>query len=533
MLRVKADSDPEADEALRLVLSGPTGGATLADPAGLGTILDDDDVLSVSISPVTEPASGVAYATVTLSLHAPLAHPASLDYATDDSAPASCETATPGADYLPTSGTLTFPAGSTTQQFTVAVLGDDVHECIEGIRLNYTNLQGIRTWPGNPDVIWIQDDDPLPVLSVSDAWLAEPTSGTAPATFHLHLSGPSSRELTVSWATANGTAIAPGDYAAGSGTLTFPAGSVDQTIDVLVAADAEAESAETFRLRLGEPYGLDGAELGDGEALGTIGPVPSGDLFIGDAAITEGNYGQRSLAFPVWLASPPVAAVTVAYATSGGTATPGVDYQPVSGVLTFSPGQSSGVVVVPVAGDWDVEADETLMVTLFAPTGGVTLARPAGVGTILDDDLQLWPDYPSVLEGAPGTAPLQLALSLSAPAPRVIRVAWATADGAAHAGEDYLAASGVVTFLPGDITRHVPLQILDDSLHESYESFQVDFLPDGQLPPSSRSVGILDDDASPTISISDAWVEEPASGSTTALFHVGLSAPSRVTTEVS
>ncbi len=60
-------------------------------------------------------------------------------------------------------------------------------------------------------------------------------------------------------------------------------------------------------------------------------------------------------------------AVTVAYTTSGGTATAGADYTPVSGTLTFAPGQTTQTVTVPVLGDTVSEGNETVLVRLSNP----------------------------------------------------------------------------------------------------------------------------------------------------------------------
>jgi hypothetical protein len=89
--------------------------------------------------------------------------------------------------------------------------------------------------------------------------------------------------------------------------------------------------------------------------------------------------------------------VTVRYATSNGTATGGVDYTIRSGTVTFSPGQTAQTVTVPVVGDNVDENDETLFLTLSAPTGAI-LADSQAVGTIIDDD--------GLLIGSPMTEPV-------------------------------------------------------------------------------------------------------------------------------
>jgi hypothetical protein len=113
------------------------------------------------------------------------------------------------------------------------------------------------------------DDTPaVPSLSINDVTLPEGQSGTATAQFAVALSAAASQAVTVSWATANGTALAGSDYVAGSGTLTFPAGSLQQTLNVTINGDTTVEPAETFLVNLTSPVG---ATLADAQGVGTIG----------------------------------------------------------------------------------------------------------------------------------------------------------------------------------------------------------------------------------------------------------------------
>ena len=77
--------------------------------------------------------------------------------------------------------------------------------------------------------------------------------------------------------------------------------------------------------------------------------------------------------------------MTVAWATVDGSATGGGDYSAASGTVTLLPGDTSETVSVDVAGDLDVEEDETYTIVLSAPSGAV-LGTAAGTGTIVDDD---------------------------------------------------------------------------------------------------------------------------------------------------
>src|SRR5205823_4094958 len=93
----------------------------------------------------------------------------------------------------------------------------------------------------------IANDDSQPTLSINDVTVTEGNSGTANAVFGVSLSNASYQEITVQYASADGTATtADGDYTAASGTLTFAAGSTAaQPLTVAVHGDTKFEPNET------------------------------------------------------------------------------------------------------------------------------------------------------------------------------------------------------------------------------------------------------------------------------------------------
>jgi hypothetical protein len=106
-----------------------------------------------------------------------------------------------------------------------------------------------------------------PTLAVGDAVATEGDSGTTPMTFPVTLTTASSKPVTVSYATADGSARAPDDYQATSGTLTFNAGETAKSVTVLIKGDTISETDETFSLNLSTPSN---AVIGRAQAFGTI-----------------------------------------------------------------------------------------------------------------------------------------------------------------------------------------------------------------------------------------------------------------------
>ena len=171
---------------------------------------------------------------------------------------------------------------------------------------------------------------------------AEGTEGTDSAiTFTVTLVPATTGQVTVQYATSDGTATQPADYTSTSGTLTFAAGDTTKTVSVPIEDDGDEDSGETFTLTLSSPSG---ASIVDGTATGTIhntepGPAPrvTGVELVaddsGDGAWTSGETVEVRLTFG--------AAVTVA----DGTPTVGVTAAGEAGTLDYASGSGSATLV--------------------------------------------------------------------------------------------------------------------------------------------------------------------------------------------
>lgn len=140
---------------------------------------------------------------------------------------------------------------------------------------------------------------------------------------------------------------------------------------------------------------------------------------IADVSVAEGNSGSTSAVLTVTLSAASTQTVTVDYATANNSAAAGSDYTAKSGRLTFSPGQTSMSISVPVLGDLLKESDETFYVNLSNPANA-TIARSQATATIRDDDAGIASDgfgYKAVvatyetLDLAPGQAGVNVLLN--------------------------------------------------------------------------------------------------------------------------
>ena len=354
------------------------------------------------------------------------------------------------------------------------------------------------------------------------------------ANFTVSLNVPSGRAVTVDFATANGTAQAPGDYQAGSGTVTFAAGQTSKQVTVLVNGDLLDEANETYFVNLDEPDERDDLRRAGRWARSrtTTRRPPCRSTMSPSPRATRGPSNAN---FTVSLNVPSGRAVTVDFATANGTAQAPGDYQAGSGTVTFAAGQTSKQVTVLVNGDLLDEANETYFVNLTNPTNA-TISDGQGLGAITDDDPMpaLSVGDVTVVEGDAGTVDATFTVTLNAPSGRNVSVDYATADDTAHTPGDYVARNGQLVFTPGQTSKQVTVQVNGETLDETNETFFLNLtnavnatIQDGQ----GRGT-IIDDDGDPSLSIDDVSVTEGNGGSVDATFTVTLAPTSGQTVTV-
>jgi hypothetical protein len=192
--------------------------------------------------------------------------------------------------------------------------------------------------------------------------------------------------------------------------------------------------------------------------------------------------------------------VTASYASTDDTAVGGADYTAVFDILTFLPGETSHTITVPILNDTADELQESFVVTLDKPANGTIGSQGATTVIIKDDD----PPPAITFDQAnyaraesSGTAVIEVLLS--AASSNVVTVNYATADGSAIDGADYIATSDTFTFAPGETRKTFTVQILDDDEQEVHEIFSLllSAAQNGNLDdPSTATVTIIDGDSS-------------------------------------
>jgi hypothetical protein len=213
------DTATENDETFYGDLSQATN-ASISRARATATIRANDAVASYVLNlttpnnPVTEPATGTAQITFTVSIGQPNPGPDTFNVNYSVSSQ-SGDTAISynNKDFDQKSGTVTIPPGQTTGTFTVTIYGDNYDEADEEtftVSLgeswgkNFTLQNGVTSIR-----MRILDEDPMPVLSVSNTAANWNQNGQVPIT----MTGASERPITVSFTYSNGSSSGSGTAA--------------------------------------------------------------------------------------------------------------------------------------------------------------------------------------------------------------------------------------------------------------------------------------------------------------------------------
>ncbi|KRA60098.1 hypothetical protein ASD79_07600 [Caulobacter sp. Root655] len=371
-----------------------------------------------------------------------------------------------------------------------------------------------------------------PSITVGDVVVTEGDAGTQVATFTITRSG-GQGAFTIDYATVAGTASAGEDFVATSGVVSFAAGQTTATVEVLVNGDATFEADEAFRLVLSNSTG--GAGLTDAEGVATIvnndtaPPIPAArpwinefhydnastdtgefieiagragtdltgysivlyngsngqaydtDVLSGVIADLENGFGVIGLNYPrdglqngapdaIALVDPTGAVVEFISYEGPLTAVNG----PAAGMTSVDvgvsePGNANGTSIARV-GVGDEGADFTwALATDDTPGGanaGQTFEGVGGPARVAIGDV-------NVAEGEAGARTLTFTVTRSDNA-GAFSVDYATADGSANAGSDYVAAAGALSFaVGGDLTQTVSIIINGDTAVEPDEIFSL------------------------------------------------------------
>jgi hypothetical protein len=288
---------------------------------------------------------------------------------------------------------------------------------------------------------------------------------------------------TVEVTTTNGTATAGADYTAlTSQVVNIAAGSTTTSYTVLINDDLTVEADETFTATLANPSS--GINLGSIPThTYTIADNDNAVKVFYDLASSSANENSGVITINLSLSAPnPGLTTTVNYNVTGGSATSGVDYSPISGTVSFAAGITTGSFNITLLDDGTFEADETIIIELsnpvnanldntvpFSGTGFVTHTF-----TILNDDTAPIAQFPtSAGSNFESVGSVSIPVELSAVSGADAIIDFTVGGTATGGGVDHDLAPGAVTIPAGSTTANILVNIVNDLIDEGSETIVI------------------------------------------------------------
>ncbi|MCD6288287.1 MAG: right-handed parallel beta-helix repeat-containing protein, partial [Candidatus Hydrogenedentes bacterium] len=298
-------------------------------------------------------------------------------------------TADNGIDYDALSGTVTIPAGESSVGVPITPRNDDTTEGCETV--NLTLIEGDYAFGASTEAtVYITDNGSTNSVFVNATADMASENGTSHGEFTITRTGSTDRGLTVQY-TIEGTADNGDDYDPIEGSATIPSGESSVVVEVAPIQDDSIEGDETVIMSLIPLYDIPDEEADDyviGYPSAATVTIIDADYTVVSVAVADDEAAEGDVpdtaVFTIARVGDTTSDLTVNY-TMEGTAQNGVDYDFLSGVAVIPAGQTSVSVTVSPVDDSDVEANESVVISLGEGSYSLGLADTAAI-TIWDDE---------------------------------------------------------------------------------------------------------------------------------------------------
>uniref|UniRef100_UPI00249144B1 Calx-beta domain-containing protein n=1 Tax=Marinifilum flexuosum TaxID=1117708 RepID=UPI00249144B1 len=516
VITVNNDDLDEPDETVIVNMGEPTNAIQGATSTFTANIIDNDLAPTVAFNKTSSDGfESVSSADLQVNLSAESGLPISVDYKVNGTAN------TTGDDCLLANGTLSFLAGESSRNITIASIVDNlIDEYDETVIVTLSNPSNATLGTNTVHTYTIKDDDDAPLVSFTSA--SQSSIGeTGTMTITAQLSAASEKEITVPFElTGDCTANQVVDFSLSSGSTNFPEGTsegnltiapgdteVQLTINIL--EDALDEENEIVGVRIGTPVNATASGTTNHLATITDDDDPPAVTFTNTAQATE--EGDVNLNIQVHLTAMSDKQITVPLVVNGeSTATGGgADYSQSGNSITFIPGDPNDTksITITIKEDALDEASETVVIDM----GELVNASPGEITqhtiTINDDDPAPSIEFSSTnSEGLESISQTDLQVNLSAASGYPVSVDYVVqgTSTATGSGTDYTLANGTLSFAEGETSKIISItDIIDDTLDEEDETIEVIIAN-----PNNATIGakqthtytILDNDNPPTVS---------------------------------
>lgn len=519
------DTNVEDNETFTVALGGLVAGGRNVTISGsnqtaTGTIIDNDSKVSVSVSPGSVQEDGSVPLVYTFTRLGVVSALITVNFTVGGTATFS---STPGQpDYQLTgattfngsTGTLDLAGGVTTASITVTPAADTTTESAETVIVSVASGSAYLLDTAFTATGTIHDDDALLSLSLSPAFVTE--SGSANLVYTFSRSGDTSQPLTAKF-NVSGSATVSTDYSVSgassltglNGTITFAAGASTAILGVDPVSDSDVESDETVGVALATGSGylppattavvgtIDNDDFGVSLALT---PTVIAEDASGTLAYTFSRTGGLNQPLIVRVGVTGTALVTFDYSQTGATT-----FGSSGGTVTFASGASTVTMLVDPVADTNIEADETVELSVLPGTGYDLAGTTQQTGTITNDDQRVNLTSATSVVAEDGTENIVVTFTRTGATSAALSVPM-TLTGSALLNTDYVASGDAIfslsasslEFGPGVTTATLTFDPTADSDLEPSEVLLLT-LPQnvqrGVISPIVTSGTILNDDS--------------------------------------
>jgi subtilisin family serine protease len=355
---------------------------------------------------------------------------------------------------------ITIPSSGTSTPYPSTINVSGLSGNINSLKVTLTNLS--HTWPDDIDVLLVGPTGTKALL-MSDVGAFNSLSNVT-LTFDPTATSSLPDEGLITSGSYKATDFETGDFF----NTPAPGGPYGTDFSVFNGINPNG----TWSLYVVDDVGGDAGTIAGGWSLdiGTATTLPVVTVAATDADAGEPtNKGQYTLTRTGSTTSD----LPVNIAMSG-TATNGTDYT-TSTPVNFAAGSATALVDLNVIDDTLVEGTETAILTVLAGTDYTVGAAASATVNIADNDVPIidLSANQTVVEGITSPQNVTYTVTVSSDSTDTITVQYATGNNTAIAGSDYTATNGTLTFAPGVTSQDIIIPILNDSLNEAQETFNL------------------------------------------------------------
>lgn len=404
--------------------------------------------------------------------------------------------AVPGVDFYPTNETITFNPGISQQSAQVLIISNSTLEKTVGMALANPVDAALFTPTNETLTIINSSTSPGQLCFAATNYTVNESAGTA--TVYVIRTNGFAGTVSYGYATVPGTAQPGVNYQTSSGTVTFNAAATSEPITVMLLTNNPPGGPVSFSIVLTNTTASAATLIAPSNTTVTV----VDDITTGVSFVNVTNYFQETngaVSVFVQRLGNMNSSFSIPFATTNGTALAGVNYFASSGTLNFVPSENKAGILVTLTNREDVTnltfgiaLYPTNTVQLLSPSNTVVVETPAATGLAFAGPTN------SILKNG---GSIVLPVICLDPSNEPVSVNFATANGTAQAGVDYVPTNGTLAFANGIVTNFVTVGIINNSLIEGQRTFSVNLSNPTPVPPaklvspSNEVVTIIDDNS--------------------------------------